>query len=493
MILDVARSFRASLLLGALAPSVAACGTDAGGGEGGGPGGAVTVAPYTEGSRLRPMLLDAGDGATTFLSFFDQELGLRCWFQATVDGDLRCLPRSHDAWYRDAACSAPVVPAGCLGPEGAILEGEPSDACDHGGAAAAFVPRSTTATEGERIIGHGDGCGPQGDRALLVDADEVPLAAFVRGEVEELTLGAGLGARRIVAEDGATLVTHLLRDGHACAPAELGGELRCLDVPLPRLDGSVELFASSDCTGDRLVQSASSATPTCPGDGPAASGGMFSQGGDPACGGTLFAVGEEVDDAGSAWSEGEGCTAVTAEGPFRRLVEVAPGDLPAMSVEERGTGRVVVRDRLLAGVTAPGGDRPMAELFDTELNVACAPDVDAAGALRCLPRGNGLAWYVYADGDCTQPLFRGDDTSCSGAPDARFATRSDGRSCRHTLGNDTRDGAVDEVLERGAPYDGPVYSLNDATFDCTGGEPAPGYFAVGAVHPAEDFPLLEMR
>jgi hypothetical protein len=59
------------------------------------------------GSRLRAMLYDGGEGALSFRSWFDSELGVPCTFMRTRGGQMRCLPFPL-AIYADASCTIPV-------------------------------------------------------------------------------------------------------------------------------------------------------------------------------------------------------------------------------------------------------------------------------------------------------------------------------------------------------------------------------------------------
>lgn len=66
-------------------------------------------ATYTSGSRLKVRSLEATDGASQQIGFYDTQLEANCFFYAAEDGLQRCLPSSVGSlstiYFSDAACT----------------------------------------------------------------------------------------------------------------------------------------------------------------------------------------------------------------------------------------------------------------------------------------------------------------------------------------------------------------------------------------------------
>lgn len=456
----------------------AGCGGGEEAGEGG--GNPAALASFSPGSRLTPRVLDGGGGAELFIELYDEELQIACSFLPVGEGEYRCVPTSEDAWYVDAACQEPALQVGCEGALPASLFG--SEACDDGTPLAVFLPLGDAPFASEWILGSGATCHPQGAQREIVRAERVPLARFVRGVVEDVPVGGDASIRRIVADDGATVAIELLRAGQVCEPVVFGGEPRCLDVATIRMDDERPLFADQSCQGERAVY----LTPSSCGAEPAV---LVAKEGTECSEGTLYAVGEGLD---RAWEGGlDGCWEVETDAPVARVgAALVADELPALTPVERGTARIRIREMALGGVTVAAADR--AELHDVQLDTPCAPKLTNTGEMRCIPTGFGLARRMYSDAACTQPLFGADVDHCGQSVQNRFAAVTDALSCAWTMGRQAYDGVVSEVWERGATFEGTAYELGE-NGTCSAVEDSSPLYAVGSVHPVEDFALLQRR
>ena len=62
---------------------------------------------YRSGTRIKAKVTRTQDGAQSFLTWYDTELDMDCWFlKSIVDGKYRCLPTLPQAlYYSDPACT----------------------------------------------------------------------------------------------------------------------------------------------------------------------------------------------------------------------------------------------------------------------------------------------------------------------------------------------------------------------------------------------------
>lgn len=437
---------------------------------------------FAPGARLSARVLDGGHGAEIFIELFDTELGIPCWFVSTGLAEIHCLPTSGEALYVDDACQQPAVSVGCEGPLAATVF-DHSSGCD-GTPTEVFVPTGEPAFTSERIDAYGADCSPQGEQRSITTAERLPLERFVRGYPEDVDLGGGAGVRRIVADDGTMVVIDFLRDGRVCEPAMVGGSFRCRDVHTASLGPEPAYFEDPSCQGQPLAQVGDQGC----GEKPPLL--AVAEGGECAAD-SLFSLGDPVRSGRGGYHEE--CTEVADVGLVRVGPELGPDDLPAMDAVERGTDRLVVRsweiDAIgVAAPRSPGGT----VIRDTLLGVDCTPHLTADGQMRCTPVGSGLARDQFADEGCSTPLFVADFTDCGEIIDNRAAAVSPGAGCLWTMGEDAYDGVIAEVWERGEPYQGPVYQRGEFG-GCTPVEEGSPRFAVGTIHPVEDFALFDLR
>src|SRR5687768_10475507 len=65
--------------------------------------------PFVSGSRLRAIVLDAGDGAVMLSRFRDTKLNVDCSFSRLTDGSWRCIPAPAWHGFSDGTCTGRVA------------------------------------------------------------------------------------------------------------------------------------------------------------------------------------------------------------------------------------------------------------------------------------------------------------------------------------------------------------------------------------------------
>ncbi len=81
-------------------------------------GGGTSPGGFESGKRLKERYYSASDGARSHLGWRDTTLDLDCEFGKASDGQMRCLPLAAPvAYYRDSACTEPVVYSRCGKPD----------------------------------------------------------------------------------------------------------------------------------------------------------------------------------------------------------------------------------------------------------------------------------------------------------------------------------------------------------------------------------------
>lgn len=459
-------------------------------GGAGGQGGAPsvfesTVPPFTAGSRLKPRVLDGGDGAQVLFDFFDQELGTSCAFVPAIDGRFRCMPQT----------SAPCAVTGNVGQCGmpafaTIFE---VDACVNLFAASALqAPAGSPGTQLLQDLRSRNCQGPDPSLAWP-GATPFSLESFVGATLELVPVEGNLAVERLVADDGTTVTIGFARDGHRCEPAHFGADLRCVDAYLGSTHTwtsapEVPIYVGTSCSGDR----AGFITPACDEPKPGLASTQWRD--PPECPSEVqyFELLDPVGDCSAA--VGPDCIPMLAseyasQGTFARLgAEVPPSALPALTtMDVAGTGRLRVRSAVGGGAALGSASMRFASndltFFDTELDATCTARIVADVEVRCIP-GNSDYLFGYQDAQCSIPLMPPDVEKCGVVTDNRFLARTEGRECGGGL-------QPTEVWERGAPYSGDVYQKNDYTQECTLLTTG-GWFQVGASHPLSDFVVVNV-
>jgi hypothetical protein len=395
-------------------------------------------APYVGGSRLLPVVLDAGDGAEVFIGFYDAELQVTCNFFQLDDGTYQCIPDPSTPGiptYADAACTEKALSTcGDFDGYSEVIFGS----C---GLTLSTSYRLGDTLDGPAYAVVGTACVEQIE--LFPDLREmspVATSGFVKGTRENVALSGSLGVRRIVGDDGSSVTFGLTRDGYDCTPTLLAGEVRCVDTwPATRFD--VGVYADASCSGQAvgLFGSRDCALPPYEKPGLLAEYSLTDSCAPP----KLFELGDEIEHA---YAASDACRELESEQRFALVgAEIAPGDLPFVSRVERGTGR-------LRALSWGAGETPLLaqrRFRDTTLDADCTPTVTATGGWRCVPEA--YQSDIFADPECTERLFPSSflTGSCGGEP-ARFATILPSVCDPGTL------------YERGAPYTGDVYTYADS-------------------------------
>jgi hypothetical protein len=138
---------------------------------------------YENGSRLVARNIVATDGASQFLSWYDSELKIACYFQETTDG-LRCAPQGPSASatvFADAACTVPAAITEACAPAPSHVLMRADALCSFDGVRVFKAgPKLSTA------YSNTNGCTevPASDYAYYGAGDEVPASSLVAASVE---------------------------------------------------------------------------------------------------------------------------------------------------------------------------------------------------------------------------------------------------------------------------------------------------------------------
>ncbi len=380
-------------------------------GEGGeGPVAGSFLPSYASGTRLLVKELASPDMPSLFVTFHDSELDVDCAFTTVTDGSLRCLPVTSSAtpiiWtqmFLDADCTVPVaigdpacVPAG----PGFLPEIVAGGTC----ATTSRVLRTTPLEDGVELFGTLSGdCAPSGTTNQTYhyfSVSEADPDIFVQGAHRILPATTRLSVERLEAEDGAYLTLGIAdpETERECRVFERDDALMC--VPAPSFSGRGYRYADESCETPVTL---------------------------PQCSEPLFVLDLEESGEGyryrHAGPEHTGdvyggvsmCEAVTGEGPFYSMGELADvDDFPAVTATYEGERRLrqlVYRDSVGTALAAgsASGVRIMnaAGLFDTEFDAPCSLSRGPDHELYCIPEGvpyeSSFNLY-YADPDCTEQL-----------------------------------------------------------------------------------------
>jgi hypothetical protein len=404
-------------------------GTGGGGGGDAASGGDVFAAPEvfnpdprlflpSEGKRLKIRWNRAPDGQLSFSSFRDMQLGADCGFMRAADGEWRCLPfgfflGTAPTDYADTTCT-----------ESAFVDSR--DACNKH----RFVRRQDGTTNPcetrFRIYRVGDplppdqvywrqpaapgsaelACKPAGilpTAAAYRLGEELPVDMFVRARRAPRTDGHPTELMVLEAEDGARVDSGWFLPS---ASAECGlytlSDKRLHCVP-DSIGESATYFADNTCTRRPTVGH----QPAC---GPAP---RFARKANPnACevGATLVGMGTRMENL--FWVTGGACASInTPIGlQYHRLGEpvaqAAMDGMPVFEYVQEGSQRVQRRK-----LASPGGWRLGANWYDNQRKEACRGGW-FGDKHRCSPNPSSLN-FLFADGNCTQPVYARAKASCA--------------------------------------------------------------------------------
>ena len=291
-------------IIGLSNPSVRTAGADDGG-----PDGATeaVIPPFSSGTRLRAMVVEAAGGATAWNGWYDTQLGAACAFTLARDGKQRCLPNENiSSYFAGPDCSTPIwvaPPDDCAGPSPKYVQVQayvpPLCSQGYAGSFSAVFPLDQASPPQPTSFSYGSLGAPPADcypttqspgQALGLGPEFVP-SSFVAATTTTLVpYGDGtLAARLLVADDGATQVLAIVNAstqqdclllgtssyGSRCLPSSIGGAVQayadpgcsvpansvdlgtslgpqgCGQLPTPESHGHLDLFSVRGCLGDR--------------------------------------------------------------------------------------------------------------------------------------------------------------------------------------------------------------------------------------------------
>ncbi|HVJ13930.1 MAG TPA: hypothetical protein VM686_00755 [Polyangiaceae bacterium] len=355
---------------------------------------------FESGTRLTVKQYQFEDMPPVFLSFYDNELETECTF-VDVDGTLRCMPSEQnmirEVLFADASCGDAVVtrPTDCGASAAApwFVEREPL-----GEFCAGTLPHAFHAVPLEvgdpLFVDDGGTCTEQGavdDTRLWYRLEpETPAADFVAGEAVVDESAGLLSVRRIVADDGASVVEGIY-DTDApglCRIREY--DLRWICVPEVGFHSEGYRNMDADCSEPLSLASCSEPL-------------YLLSGGD-----VIHRAGPEY--TGTVYGGvGDMCEEVPAgeeDGTYYEVGElVEPGEFAPLDAVRQGTQRLQ-RDVYVdsAGMLMmPGGKG----IFDMDLAAYCSPLRAMDGSVYCVPAEVPIeSTYnlYYADADCTEQL-----------------------------------------------------------------------------------------
>jgi len=373
---------------------------------------------FASGSRLRARYHRVDDLVDVLVGFHDAMLAVDCAFADEQGGHLGpgatayCLPdgmarhREGSGPYLDGQCTEAVGVAPPSGGAGAFAVVQPRDACTR--APVVYAARSA---ELRRVyVKEASGLCVLGDRIVVQPfGDRVPEGTFVRAtEVAEVS-PARIGARVLVAEDGARVVVggYDRVRGEAVRVGDAGdGEARWVPSRVAFRGTGELLFGDATCA--QPVATKIARTATCP-----LSGAVVLEG---ACGGgTYHALGEPLAAAFGVSASGACVRAESSATFVVALGEAVPASaFSVATVVDVGGARVRRR--------STRGDGPEAvtwtEIVDVATSEACVVAPATDGTLRCLP-GAAEVVNLYAEDTCASPAFAHPLTGCEGGRFAR--------------------------------------------------------------------------
>ena len=180
-------------------------------------------AQWVGGTRLRPMVFDAGDGVKLFRGWFDEAIGGPCSMNFTSDLHARCIPLGAfeltapgaSRLYLDSACAQPAqstLSGTCAANTSITVDMDPSSCpavfrvYSHGAPTqpAAFWEKSSS----------GPCVATTGIPGDVWPLQEMPPASFVAAHEEDTPVGNGIALRRVVADDGAAVSSSIIDTMH---------------------------------------------------------------------------------------------------------------------------------------------------------------------------------------------------------------------------------------------------------------------------------------
>lgn len=430
--------------------------------------------PFTSGSRLRAIVLDAGGGAVSFAGWHDRELDVDCRFEPTDGGAMRCLPTEAGmVVYADEACTTPIVLAwpgtACGAPRFARAGRLPGDACAAtptalfavGAPLESDVAYAAFGGACQRLPGVGAdlfALGPAVDPATLATADQVGVEPR----------GGGLLARVLATPDGATQVIEALdATGVDCARYRLPtGEDVCLGATAST-GAAVRVFEDDAC-----ATPVPAAYDACDAEAPAA---IIADGGQLRLPGPRIVGGLHVGSPGAC-------------GPDSRYTGYELGrpataaDFPAMSAVRLGSGRI----KAVYGGDPGGGLLVAEDLEDSASGRTCTLfGVAGETDLRCVALaaggGGGSSTTYYGDAACTTPVTQW--LAAGAAPDGPFVEAASACGPFATL----RSAYTVKAVE------GPTYRRDQGA--CVAGAPTWDLvpYVVDRVLPLDELPVVTRR
>jgi hypothetical protein len=198
----------------------------------GGTGGSATTPPYVDGSRLRAVVIAAGNGAFGFEHWRDTQLKVPCQFVPTSDGKYHCAPiQNNTLAYSDSGCTMKVAVLAPCGTPGAYLVDQQNGSCQqsisnvsHGTPATIY---SIGAKLGSGVVytmqGQPATCtaGASSDYYTITIADLSPLVAAT---LSQEARGSRLEAEVLDGDDGSKQLTGQVYD------QKMGDEACTLDA-----------------------------------------------------------------------------------------------------------------------------------------------------------------------------------------------------------------------------------------------------------------------
>lgn len=363
-----------------------------------GGGSAEPESTSASGSRLKLRYLEASDGATMVLDFWDKDLDVPCGFDEGVDGTLNCTIDGSligEAIFADAACNQPVY-------------GEDEQACNAGwvraNASGSLYRATTTPAFLEGSHGYfvetfdGDcresGIIPTGN---YYEAELVPSSSFVGGDIETEERQDALVTRYAVGDDGSRILvgTWFEEREYQCAFDERG---YCL--PVDRIQPEVSYFGDDACStkafgfyGEPPMISQKSTSDYC-------SALEFFERGTEITAGALYSL-DPTDT----------CVEVTPDygtyNFFRLGTKISLSTIPKAKREMLGVGSLVAR-RWVDSAGEPLTE--VDEFWDTTRDEACTPYETGSGGYVCVSKN-----YAYVEGN--EHL----DESCSDTDQRAYA------------------------------------------------------------------------
>jgi hypothetical protein len=332
-----------------------------------------------DGTRLHARRWVTPDGAAAFVDWYDTQLDMHCQFAGTAGDSTRCLPIDASVFgYADPQCTQLAVAAApnCAQPLYAT------------GSATGYAVGAPIA-EIYELVGSGS-CTPASEPGSYFAAGSaLPDDAFVAA-TRVTTTGATLGREDLVGSDGSREFVEVTDGAQYCTLAELDVDhAYCTSGVTEGVGFSTRTqFADAACTTRVLPFGTFSSLIHLQDD--------F----DPCLAPRVFATASLADGTQLYTTGTTGCVPASTSNGATTLTDVTT-TFPAATSQLVGAGRV--RERLWLtpdGLALPGG------LVDTELGVACEPQVTADGSAACAAvveeTGGQL---VFSDMTCATAQF----------------------------------------------------------------------------------------